>query len=255
MGTHAAMHVTWRGAEVDKTPDVMKLVRRDLVVTPFSPQQAFPQSFRVYCESPSRVIVPLHWARKALAHLPATDTRAPVGKRHLEFVGTLRPELRQPDAAEAVLQAWQSTGGATLCLPTGYGKTTTSLYLACQAGCRTLILVHKDFLARQWEERIRQFVPAASITRVQGAECDTSGDFVIAMLQTLVSRKYPATTFAACGLVIVDGKVGGREGGWVGGHRVQLIGRPPRSPLPGAQSATTSLRRRSRRRCGACAPP
>lgn len=198
------MEVTRRGAEVVKTPEVMKLVRRDLVVTPFSPQQAFPQSYRMFCETPTRVIVPLYWAKNALAHLAATDKRAGTERRHLEFVGELKPELRQPDAVAAVTEAWKRTGGATLCLPTGYGKTTTGLYLACHAGCRTLILVHKDFLARQWEERIRQFVPSATVTRVQGGECDTSGDFVIAMLQTLVSRKYPASTFAECGLLIVD---------------------------------------------------
>lgn len=196
--------ITSRGAEIPKTPEVMAAVRRDLVVTPFSPQQSFPRPFRVFVETPSKVIVPLHWARKALPHVPREDARPLPGQTNLEFAGTLRPELRQLEAAQAVEAAWRERGGAMLCLPTGFGKTTTSLYLACRAKTRTLVVVMKDFLARQWEDRIRQFVPGATVTRVQGAECDTSGDFVIAMLQTLVSRAYPAPTFAACGLVIVD---------------------------------------------------
>lgn len=198
------MEITSRGVEVPKTPDILKLVRRDLVVAPFSPQQAFPHTFRVYAETPTKIIVPLHWARKVLGLLPVIDTRPPGSACSLEFTGTLRPELRQPEAASAVLEAWREKGGAMLCLPTGYGKTTTSLYLACQARCKTLVVVHKDFLAQQWESRIRQFVPSATICKVQGETCDTSGDFVIAMLQTLVSRKYPASAFATCGLVIVD---------------------------------------------------
>ena len=91
-------------------------------------------------------------------------------------------------------------------MPTCAGKTTTSLYLACHARCKTLVLVHKDFLATQWEERIHQFVPGATVTRIQGEACDTTGDFVIAMLQTLVSRQFPPSTFADIGLVIADGE-------------------------------------------------
>lgn len=198
------VEITHRGAEVCKSPDVMKLVRRDLLVRPFNPQQAFPQAFPVFAETPTKVIVPLHWARTALGHLPWVDKRAAPAHVDLEFVGELKPELRQDDAVAAVQAAWGTTGGAMLCLSTGYGKTTVSLYLACSARCKTLVLVHKEFLATQWEERIRQFVPKATVSRVKGEECDTSGDFVIAMIQTLVSRKYPASTFASCGVVVAD---------------------------------------------------
>lgn len=91
-----------------------------------------------------------------------------------------------------------------LCLPVGFGKTTCALYLACRLQKKTLVVVHKQFLATQWQERIRTCVPSASVSVVQGGACDTSGDFVIAMLQTLISRQYDASTFAECGLVIVD---------------------------------------------------
>lgn len=198
------VEITHRGAEVAKCPAVMQLVRRDLMVRPFNPQQAFPQAFPVFAETPSKVIVPLHWARKALSDLQWVDRRVAPARVDLEFVGTLKPELRQPEAVEAVQAAWKATGGAMLCLSCGMGKTLTSLYLACSARCKTLVVVHKEFLATQWEERIRQYVPKATVSRIQGDRCDTSGDFVIAMIQTLVSRKYPAQTFAECGVVVAD---------------------------------------------------
>lgn len=204
MDSPAVVEITHRGCEVIKCPEVMALVRRDLMVRPFNPQQAFPQAFPVFAETPSKVIVPVHWARKALSHLQWVDRRATPSRLNLEFVGTLKPELRQVEAIEAVQAAWKATGGAMLCLSTGYGKTVCGLYLACSARCKTLVLVHKEFLATQWEERIRQYVPKAKVSRVQGEECDTSGDFVIAMIQTLVSRKYPASTFAECGAVVAD---------------------------------------------------
>ena len=83
-------------------------------------------------------------------------------------------------------------------------NTSTALYLASVVKKRMLVIVHKSFLADQWAERVAQFLPGARVTRVQGDVCDTSGDVVIAMLQTLVSRKYPASTFDACSLLVAD---------------------------------------------------
>lgn len=116
------VEVTHRGVEVLKCPEVMKLVRRDLMVRPFNPQQAFPQAFPVFAETPSKVIVPLHWARSTSSHLQWVDKRVAPTPVNLEFVGALKPELRQVEAVEAVQAAWRTTGGAMLCLPTGYGK-------------------------------------------------------------------------------------------------------------------------------------
>jgi superfamily II DNA or RNA helicase len=57
-------------------------------------------------------------------------------------------------------------------------------------GRATLIKVYKDDLADQWETRIREFMPTAKIGRIQGDKCIYKGcDFVIAMIQTLISRK------------------------------------------------------------------
>ncbi len=48
-----------------------------------------------------------------------------------------------------------------------------------------MIVVHKEFLAQQWRERINQFCPGATIGLVQGDVINTECDFVIAMLQSL----------------------------------------------------------------------
>ena len=200
------MQVSRRGVEIPKSPAVLQKVRKELTVTPFNPQNPFGKSFRVYLETPSHVVVPLHWARKAfgeeLGH--TRDMRVLGDPARMEFVGSLKAELRQPEAVESVLASLHAGGGALLCLATGLGKTTCALYVACQLKRKTLIVVHKDFLARQWKERIAQYVPGATVSVVQGSTCDLSGDFVIAMIQTLVNRKYPPSTFAACSLLVWD---------------------------------------------------
>lgn len=197
------MQVTRRGAEIPKTPETLRLVRKELTVTPATAGNpcAFPTPFKVYVDAGDTLVVPLHWASKRFAPDNKRERCTPT---NLQFVGALKPELHQPEAVEAVRRSWEQTGGAVLCLATGLGKTTCALYVAVKAGLQTMVVVHKEFLATQWEERIAAHVPGAKVTRVQGTTCDTSGDFVIAMLQTLVSRKYPASTFASVGVVVVD---------------------------------------------------
>jgi hypothetical protein len=198
------MNITREGAVLPKSQEIMARVRKDLVVTPFSPQNPFPCSFRVFGERPDTVVVPLHWARDAFPTMTIRDARPAPSPMTAPFNGVLRTDLHQHEAVAQVEQQWKHSGGALLCLPCGYGKTTTALYLACSQRMKTMVLVHKEFLKSQWEERIRYFVPHATVSFVQGDTCDTSGDFVIAMLQTLVSRKYAPSVFEQVGLVVVD---------------------------------------------------
>lgn len=198
------MQITRQGALLQKTPDVLARVKQDLVVAPFTTQTAFPKKFKVFTETPTHVVVPYHWAVKAFPGVGVTDSRTEGDAAALEFAGTLKAELHQPDAVASVMHALHHTGGALLCLATGLGKTTCALCIACKLRRKTLVVVHKEFLARQWKERIAQYAPMATVSMVQGSLCDTSGDFVIAMVQTLVTRKYPASTFDACSLLIWD---------------------------------------------------
>ena len=203
---NTVLQITHRGVHVPRATELAKKVVRELTVAPSSQQSGggFVKRFKVYVETATHFIVPLHWAQKAFPDLEFHDTRTKLPATPMNFVGALKPDLHQPEAVAAVMQSLRTTGGAMLCLAVGYGKSTCGLYIATQLQCKTLIVVHKEFLMHQWIERIQQHIPMASITKVQGQVCDTSGDFVVAMLQTLVSRKYPPSTFAACGLLIVD---------------------------------------------------
>ena len=67
-----------------------------------------------------------------------------------------------------------------------------------------MIIVHKSFLADQWWERIKQFVPEATIGIVQQDKKETECDFVIAMLQSLSLKEYGFGDFESFGTVIVD---------------------------------------------------
>ena len=90
-------------------------------------------------------------------------------------------------------------------LDVGLGKTVCALALAARFKRRTMIIVHKGFLADQWIERIGQFCPGATIGRIQQDTFEVEGrDFVIAMIQTLCVRPWPADAFKSVGMIIVD---------------------------------------------------
>lgn len=204
------MRVTGRGAELAKplAPDVDRLVRRELTVAPLCLNDAFPKKFKVFLDFSDKIVVPLHWAYQALRPLGAqfVDSRQPGDDApRLRFRGELREALGQPEAVRAVDETWRTRdGGAMLCLPVGYGKTTCALYLAAKVQKKTLVLVHKTFLRDQWMERVAQCLPEATVTCIQGDAFDVTGDVVVATIQTLVSRSYPARTFESFGLLVVD---------------------------------------------------
>jgi|694.fasta_scaffold02914_3 superfamily II DNA or RNA helicase len=92
-------------------------------------------------------------------------------------------------------------------------NTTVALALSAQLKVRTMIVVHKEFLANQWVEKIKEFCPGATIGRVQGDTFDIEKDYVIAMIQTMCGRAMSSTpgprefdkkAFDSIGLLVVD---------------------------------------------------
>lgn len=155
-----------------------------------------PPPFKVYRAAKNGICVPRYYG----SYVPQTDKRPAPVKTSVQFKGKLRDETRQNDAFNAAIQA----GHGVLSLPCGYGKTTVSLAIACKLGYRTMIIVHKQFLADQWRERIKQFCPGATIGTVQQEKKEVDCDFVIAMLQSLSLKEYSFSDFDTIGTVIVD---------------------------------------------------
>lgn len=70
---------------------------------------------------------------------------------------------------------------------------------------KTLIVVHTHFLMKQWEDRIKQFLPNAKIGFFYGPKCDIEGkDIIIGMLQSLSLKDYNPKIFKDIGFTIFD---------------------------------------------------
>ena len=158
-----------------------------------------PPPFRVYRKTKNGVCVPRFYGVDKFGE-PREDRRPEPVRTGVTFAGTLRDATHQNAALAAALKA----GHGVLSLPCGYGKTTVALAIACKLGYRTMIVVHKQFLADQWRERIQQFCPGATIGIVQQNKKETDADFVIAMLQSLSLKEYDYTDFDTIGTLIVD---------------------------------------------------
>jgi superfamily II DNA or RNA helicase len=179
-------------------------LKKDLTVVPVvAPQYAAGTSpFTLYMESPTRWYVPPMWGMTHYG-VPESDTR-PDGnplRSELKFVCTLRPE--QLPIEEAVRIA-DYTG--IISVPCGYGKTKCAIAFAIRLGKRFLVIVHKEFLMAQWKEELESSVPGIRIGKIQGEKCEIGPEYdcAIAMIQTLCSRTYVASTFREFGFSIFD---------------------------------------------------
>ena len=58
---------------------------------------------------------------------------------------------------------------------------------------------------RQWRERIEEFLPGATVGRIQADVVDIEGkDIVLGMLQSLSMKDYPISMFKEFGFTIID---------------------------------------------------
>jgi len=163
-----------------------------------------PPPFKVFKVSKKKggpVCVPRFYGVEKFGE-PLEDRRTAPAKLNpeIKFNGKLRDETHQNEAFSKAI----SQGSGVLSLPCGYGKTTVALAIACRLGYRTMIIVHKEFLANQWRERIEQFCPGATIGIVQQDKIETDCDFVIAMLQSLSMKDYSFDHFEKIGTLFVD---------------------------------------------------
>lgn len=191
------MTLTRTGYLVPETPKVkQELTVRPIVNGDFG---VAPPSFKVFRKAKHGLCVPRFYAEENFGP-PAQDNRPEPHKTKITFKGKLRDETFQNVALSKAIEA----GHGILSLPCGYGKTTVSLAIACKLGFRTMIVVHKEFLANQWRERIQQFCPGATIGTVQQNKKEVDCDFIIAMLQSLSLKEYSFGDFDSVGTLIVD---------------------------------------------------
>ena len=184
----------------------LNIIRSELTVQPnINPNYAEAVApYPVYFESENNIYLPRFYGIEKLGQPSKGRVFTPSKCADLETSMSLRDY--QIPIIEKTLDILQNgCGGGLLELYTGSGKTSIALYIMCQLKVKTLIIVHKSFLLQQWIERIKQFIPNASIGIIQGQVFDVAGkSIVIGMLQTLSMKDFKYEQFSEFGLTIVD---------------------------------------------------
>jgi superfamily II DNA or RNA helicase len=206
--------LTTNGYRISKAtfdPVELKSLKEELTVQAYLPPSTAglgppPPHFAVYTEDCNYIYLPKafglsRFGRPLTDELPAGDSI----RKEVVFSASLRAEQKAPiDAFIAACKDPKRLGGV-LSLGCAAGKTVMALYCISVLRKRTLVVVHKDFLLEQWKSRIEEFLPNASVGLVKAKTIDIEGhDIVLASLQSLSMKEYPANTFDGLGFLIVD---------------------------------------------------
>jgi superfamily II DNA or RNA helicase len=119
----------------------------------------------------------------------------------LSFNGKLRPE--QEKVRKEALEKLSKKGSILISGYPGFGKTITAINISLVIGFKTLIIVNKIVLIKQWKESILKFCPEANIQKLTSkSKKDEKSHFFIINAQNV--EKLPKDFFKDVGSVIVD---------------------------------------------------
>ena len=192
--------------------EIMQL-KRDLVGRPIQDEKysTFTKkdnTFLLYTETKNKIYIPKMYGLSKFGKVKETKSYMgidiPGDNNSLIFNGKLYPD--QIIATDLLLNELKEKNGGILSLQTGGGKTFCALYVLSKLKKKTIIVVNKITLMKQWEQEIQKFLPAAKIGFIQGQKnIDIHDkDIVIAMLQSLARIEYPMSLFEDIGVTILD---------------------------------------------------
>jgi len=135
------------------------------------------------------------------------DMRRPGVK--YEFKSTFEPwDDEQARVVRESLQLLRQGQSFQLQAPTGFGKTMCMLDVIARVGVKTLVVVTKEDIKKQWEKQAGKILglPPAKVGMIQGDVVRVAGcPLVIAMIQSVCKPgRYPEDLFKDFGLVIWD---------------------------------------------------
>ena len=126
----------------------------------------------------------------------------------IDVVLDFKKELKetQKDIIDKCIKYIKNNGGGLLSVPCGFGKTVCALYIASKLGYKTLVVVNRGSLLKQWVEKIKEFLNIddsnIGIIRQQIIRIDNK-DIVVGMFATMARREL-TDFYKQFGLVIFD---------------------------------------------------
>lgn len=163
--------------------------------------------FKVYTETKNKIYIPKIYGIKRYG-FPKTYLKSYTGSswnHNIEFTGKLYESQIEP-VEILVNELVNGKTGGILSLETGGGKSISALCALSKLKYKTIIIVNKISLLKQWESEIKSFLPNAEVGILQGQKnIDIENkDIIIAMLQSLARINYPESFFENIGVTVAD---------------------------------------------------
>ena len=194
------------------TDSELQMIIDDLTIKPFvcpgygSTEDVEP--YKLYKENPDKIYVPYYYGINKYGK-PDIDKLVKPTAINVAFSPERKMRPYQDDIINKYIHYAKTIGGGIISVGCGRGKTVMALKIIELLKVKTLILIHKEFLKNQWEERAKEYLPDARIGYIQGKILDIQHkDIVLAMIQSLSDprkdKDYPINIFESFGLIIVD---------------------------------------------------
>ncbi len=192
-------------------PQELRTLKQELVGKPLMDDKynfnKTDNTFKVYTETKNKIYIPKMYGIKKYG-FPSSEKKNYIGQKwenSIQFAGKLYP-IQEEACSKLLDELLNGSTGGILSLATGLGKTISSLYILSQLGGKTLIVVNKISLLKQWESEIKKFLPEAKIGFIQGQKnVDINDkDIVLGMLQSLAKIDYPDSLFEDFNVVLID---------------------------------------------------
>jgi superfamily II DNA or RNA helicase len=186
-----------------------RITGRPLVDDKYNVYNRKDTTFPLYVETRNKIYIPKVYGINKFGmpeHLMANyqgqewDSQTPI-----EFKGSLYQYQLEP-CEILIKELKDGCNGGILSLNTGFGKSVCALYVLSVLKRKTLIIVNKVSLLKQWERELATFLPGAEVGFIQGqGNVEVEGKHVvIAMLQSLARIDYPDSLFEDFGVTLVD---------------------------------------------------
>ena len=182
----------------------LKKIQRDLTVVPLINEEfgKEPEAFEIYRQDKTHIYLPRFYGIEHFGN-PKSSELYEGDKIDIKFTEKLRP-YQIPIIDKICNHFINSGGGGVLTLPCGKGKTIIGINLISRVQKKTIVVVHKEFLMRQWRKRLGEFTNA-KVGIIQGKKIDVEGkDVVIAMVQSLSMKDYDPKIFKSFGFALID---------------------------------------------------
>ena len=144
------------------------------------------------------VYLPFSYACQELKLKPRE--RKDLNEVKVSFEGKLRE--MQVEVKKEALKILSKKGSVLISLGTGLGKTCLSIALSCRIGFRTLVIVNKVVLMKQWESSIKKFCPEARVQIVKPKDKLEDCDFYI--INAMNVEKMGKEYFSDIGTCVLD---------------------------------------------------